>query len=195
MSAGVAGVILAGGLSSRMGRDKALVDFADRPMIAHAIERLAPQVDGLAISANGDAARFNAFGLPVLPDARADHPGPLAGVLAGLQYAASRDQALLATAPCDAPFAPRDLVARLRGDDALPAVARSPEGVEPLFALWPVALLGRVEAALAAGETSVWRLLAALGAREVAIPAVPAERWWLNLNAPDELAAADPGAS
>ena len=195
MSAGVAGVILAGGLSSRMGRDKALVDFVGRPMIAHAIERLSPQVASLAISANGDATRFNAFGLPVLPDARADHPGPLAGVLAGLHFAASRDQALLATAPCDAPFAPRDLVARLRGDDALPAVARSPEGVEPLFALWPVALLGRVEAALAAGDTSVWRLLAALGAREVAIPAVPADRWWLNLNAPDDLAAADPGAS
>jgi molybdenum cofactor guanylyltransferase len=192
---GVAGVILAGGLSTRMGRDKALVDFAGRPMIAHAIERLAPQVDGLAISANGDAARFDHFGLPVLPDARADHPGPLAGIVAGLRFAADRGRLLLATTPCDAPFAPRDLVARLRGDDALPAVARSPEGVEPLFALWPVASLGRVEAALAAGDASVWRLLAALGAREVDIPAIPGERWWLNLNAPDELAAADPGAS
>jgi molybdopterin-guanine dinucleotide biosynthesis protein A len=188
---GVAGVILAGGLSTRMGRDKALVPFAGRPMIAHAIERLAPQVACLAVSANGDAARFDPFGLTILPDARTDHPGPLAGIATGLRFAADRGCRFLATAPCDAPFAPRDLVARLRGDGALPAVAKSPDGVEPLFALWPVAMLGHVEAALATGDASVWRLLAAMGAREVDIPADPGERWWLNLNAPDELAAAD----
>ena len=194
MSAGVAGVILAGGQSTRMGRDKALVDFAGRPMIAHAIERLAPQVACLAISANGDAARFDPFGLTVLPDADAGHPGPLAGIVAGLRFAANQGFGLLATAPCDAPFAPRDLVARLRGDAATPAVARSPGGVEPLFALWPVALLGRAEAALAAGEASVWRLLTALAAREIEIPVAAAEDWSLNLNSPAELAAALHGA-
>ncbi len=191
----VAGVILAGGHSSRMGRDKALVEFRGRPLIAHAIDALGPQTQTLAISANGDPGRFAAFGLTVLSDASPDQPGPLAGVAAGLVFARARGLGAAVTVPCDAPFVPSDLIARLRtGDgDHRPSVAASERGVEPLFALWPVAALEAVEAALASGETAVWRALESLGARRVLIPVVAGRDWRLNLNSPDELAAAEHG--
>jgi molybdopterin-guanine dinucleotide biosynthesis protein A len=189
---GIAGAILAGGLSTRMGRDKAFVDFRGRPMIAHAIERLAPQVSTIAISANGDPARFASFGLPVLQDVDASRPGPLAGIAAGLVFARDNGFASIVTVPCDAPFAPRDLVARLTAtEDDKPAVAMSAHGVEPLFASWPVSTLPAVEAALASGDAAVWRLLENLGARRVAIPVSDGEDWSLNLNSPEDLAAAE----
>lgn len=189
----IAGVILAGGLSSRMGVEKALMDFGGAPVIARAIARLAPQVAELAINANGDPARFAGFGPPVIADARADRPGPLAGIAAGLAFAAAHGRDRLVTMPCDAPFAPRDLAARLmaasRGDAIV--CARSARGPEPLFALWPVSALARVEAALAHGDLAVHRLAAAIGRVDVDIGNAPGEPdWSINLNTPDDLARA-----
>ena len=190
----IAGVVLAGGKSTRMGRDKAFVDFRGEPLVGHAIKRLAPQVARVAISANGDPQRFAAFGAPVLPDVSSGHPGPLAGILAGLKFFARENGfEAIVTVPCDAPFAPRDLVARLvaarRAEGAV--VAASTRGVEPLFALWPLAAADAVEAALAQGDASVWRLLEGIGAAQVDIPVGRGADWTLNLNAPEELAAAE----
>src|SRR3954470_5466243 len=139
MTRTVAGLILMGGRSSRMGGgDKALLPFGDATILDAAIARFGPQVVTLAISANGDPARLARFALPVLPDPADGPEGPLGGVRAGLAWAASLGQVThLATVPADAPSPPADLVARLvtaAGDGA--AVATGPDGVEPLHALW-----------------------------------------------------------
>lgn len=137
----IAGLILAGGLSSRLGGGiKGLRPLAGRPMIAHVIERLAPQVQALALNAN--TAGLEGFGLPVLSDPVAGFPGPLAGLLAGLIWAARRPGVThLATAASDSPFIPRDLVARLaEGSAGCPVLARTKDGPQPVFGLWPVAL-------------------------------------------------------
>jgi molybdopterin-guanine dinucleotide biosynthesis protein A len=139
-------VVLCGGRASRMGGgDKCLERLGASTLLETALARLRPQVERMAISANGDPARFAAFGLPVLADPMPDHPGPLAGVLAGLAWAeeAGDADALLTTAG-DTPFLPADLAARLRGargDDAgTIAVAASVGRRHPVIALWPVAL-------------------------------------------------------
>ncbi len=114
MSLKTAGVVLAGGRSTRMGVDKALAPLAGRPLVAHVAARFAPQVDALFLNANGDAARFASLGCAIVADAAANAGGgPLAGIAAALRYAQSQGAAWLATAPCDAPFLPLDLVARL----------------------------------------------------------------------------------
>src|SRR5689334_18769900 len=104
----ILGVVIAGGLSSRMGREKALISLAGKPLLAHVLERFRPQVDCVALNANGDPSRFAAFALEVAPDRHADHPGPLAGLAAALHLALSRGYELVATAPSDAPFLPLD---------------------------------------------------------------------------------------
>jgi molybdenum cofactor guanylyltransferase len=158
MSAPV-GVILAGGRATRMGGgDKGLRMLGERRIIDHVIERLGPQCGGLAINANGDPARFVEFGLPVLPDSLADHPGPLAGVLAGLDWAALQGADAIVTAAADTPFFPADLVARLQ-DAAGPmglclAASHDEDGIlrrHPTFGLWPVALRADLRAALESG--------------------------------------------
>src|SRR5262245_50199392 len=111
----VTGVILAGGQSRRMGGgDKGLLDLAGKPMLAHVIERLAPQVGRMIINANGDPARFARLGLPVVPDTVPDFAGPLAGVLAGMRWSMANAPAArwIATAAGDAPLLPTDLVVR-----------------------------------------------------------------------------------
>ena len=147
------GLILAGGRARRMGGDdKALLMLRGAPMLAHVIARLAPQCLTLALSANGDPARFAAFALPVLADERADFAGPLAGLLAGLAFAKTLPGVThVATLPADTPFAPRDLVARLhearaRGADI--AVATSGGREHHLAALWPVNLVDALRRAL-----------------------------------------------
>ncbi|MBX3456711.1 NTP transferase domain-containing protein, partial [Ferrovibrio sp.] len=91
MKQDIVGVVLAGGLAQRMGGgDKCLQLLAGRPLLAHLLDRLLPQVAAVAINANGDPARFQAFGLPVLPDGIAGNPGPLAGLLAGMEWARER---------------------------------------------------------------------------------------------------------
>jgi len=191
----IVGLVLAGGRSTRMGADKALVDFDGRPLIAHVVERLRPQVDALAISANGEPARFASFALPVLADdAEYREAGPLAGIAAALAYAQAESHAWLATAPCDAPLFPRDLVARLAEAlataGAAIAAAESPRGVEPLFALWRVDLRPALGAFLAAGGRSPRQFMTAQNAARVAFPASDAGDPFANLNSRAELEAA-----
>jgi molybdopterin-guanine dinucleotide biosynthesis protein A len=127
------------------GGDKCLRLLAGRPLLAHVIERAAPQVGALVINANGDPARFAGFGLPVIADSVGGFAGPLAGVLAGLNWAAAEaaESRYVATFATDAPFFPRDLVARLlaateAGADL--ACAASAGRAHPVFGLWPVRL-------------------------------------------------------
>ena len=158
----VTGVILAGGQSRRMGGgDKGLLDLAGKPMLAHAIDRLAPQVGRLVVNANGDPARFARFGLPVVADTMAGFVGPLAGVLAGMRWACANAPSArwIATAAGDAPLLPIDLVARcLEAVEARPgaiALAQSGGELHPVIGLWPVALADDLEAQLAAGIRKV----------------------------------------
>jgi molybdopterin-guanine dinucleotide biosynthesis protein A len=142
----IAGVILAGGQSRRMGGgDKAMAVLGRQPLLAHVIDRIHPQVANLALNANGDAGRFIEFGLPVIADTTAEPAGPLAGILAGMTWAAAKVPVArwVVTAPADTPFIPRDLVARLfsvaPGGDAI-AVARSRDVRHPVVALFPLEL-------------------------------------------------------
>lgn len=131
----IVGLILAGGVARRLGGiDKTLLVLDGRPLLSHLIDRLAPQLDGLALSANGPAARFATFGVPVLAD---DRPGigPLAGVLRGLDWADTLGARSLLTVPGDTPLVPADLAIRL---SPAPAMALSHGRRHPLVALWPV---------------------------------------------------------
>lgn len=162
----VAGLVLMGGRASRMGGgDKALIEIGGRPALSWLIERFGPQVGSLALSANGDPVRFSEYPLPVIADEPGDE-GPLAGVLAGLGWAAKRPGVThLATVPGDAPLPPRDLVSRLM-DAAVegPAVAVGPSGVEPLHALWPLSLRDGLAGLARQGVSSPKRALDMLGA-------------------------------
>jgi molybdenum cofactor guanylyltransferase len=134
---GITGVVLAGGQGRRMGTvDKGLVALDGRPMIAHVLDRLRPQVDEILINANQNHGRYEAFGYPVFADAIGGFAGPLAGLHAGLAHASLP---LVATVPCDSPFLPDDLVERLasalRKDQAELAVARTFDQPHPVFAL------------------------------------------------------------
>ena len=153
-----AGVILAGGLSRRMdGREKAMIPLGDQPLIAHVIERLRPQVSDMAINANGDAARFDAFGLPVAGDVVGGHAGPLAGVLTGLRWAAGLSGVThIATVATDTPFFPTDLVAALAGAGDDPCeirLAGSGGHRHPVFGLWPLGIADSLETFLQEQET------------------------------------------
>ncbi|WP_454814619.1 molybdenum cofactor guanylyltransferase MobA [Labrys neptuniae] len=147
----VMGVILAGGLSRRMGGgDKGLSFLGGQTILERIAGRLRPQVDALFLNANGDAGRFETLGLPILPDGVPDFPGPLAGVLAGLDHAAQAGFAEVIAVPCDAPFLPEDLVARLRAGTQMGrgAVAVSAGRRHPTAALWPVHLRTALRQAL-----------------------------------------------
>jgi len=188
----IAGVILAGGRATRMGGgDKGLLLLGGRPILARVIERLGPQVDRLALNANGDPARFAPFGLPVVPDSVAGYPGPLAGVLAGMDWAAGEGASALLTAASDTPFLPLDLAARLRAAGPFAMAATPGEaGPErhPTFALWPVSLREDLRAALAAGTRKV---VAWTGPRGCATVVFPGPDAFLNVNTPDDLARAE----
>jgi molybdenum cofactor guanylyltransferase len=162
----VVGVLLAGGLSRRMGGgDKALRRLGDRTLLAHVIDRVRPQVAALVLNANGDPARFAGFGLPVVPDSVPDFAGPLAGILAGLDWAAANrpDCRLVASVPTDAPFLPRDLIARLAAGmeaaGAELACAASGGQPHPVIGLWPVRLRDALRHAVVVEEirkVDVW---------------------------------------
>jgi molybdenum cofactor guanylyltransferase len=183
-----AALILAGGQGSRLGYvDKAFLRLDDRPLIALLFERLAPQVENIAISANGDASRFAAWHLPVLSDPP-DHAtkGPLAGLAAGLAWAEQRGADTLLTVPVDTPFAPLNLHAAL---SPAAAVACYAGRQHHLVAHWPVAVRPALEKFLA--TLTAYRVrdaLALCAARPVdfAGPFDP----FLNINTPDDLAAA-----
>ena len=141
------GLVLAGGLARRMGGgDKALIRIGDETILQRALARLTPQVDGVVVNANGDPARFAPFGLPVVADSVPDFAGPLAGILAGLDWVAANRPgvAWVASVPGDCPFLPRDLVARLHdariAENKPLACAHSGDWRHPVVGLWPVAL-------------------------------------------------------
>lgn len=143
----VAGVLLAGGLARRMGGgDKALRLVGEESLLARVIARVRPQVQTLVLNANGDPARFESFGLPVVADVVEGFAGPLAGVLTGLEWAARHapDCDWIASVATDAPFVPEDLVARLlaaaEAEGADMACAASGGRPHPVFGLWPVRL-------------------------------------------------------
>jgi molybdopterin-guanine dinucleotide biosynthesis protein A len=143
----IVGVLLAGGLARRMGGgDKPLRLLAGRPLLDHVVERLRPQVADLVLNANGDPARFAAYGLPVVADSIPDYAGPLAGILAGLDWTAENrpDCRLIVSVATDAPFLPTDLVVRmdraLRDEGAELACAASGGQAHPVIGLWPVRL-------------------------------------------------------
>ena len=151
----VLGLLLAGGLSRRMGGgDKSLRPLHDRPLLQHVIERMRPQVAALVLNANGDPARFAQFDLPVVGDSVPDFAGPLAGILAGLDWAAAHrpDCPLVASVATDAPFLPADLVSGLlAGMDAQGAdlaCAASGGQAHPVIGLWPVRLRDDLRRAL-----------------------------------------------
>ena len=199
----VAGVLLAGGLSRRMGGgDKCLRPLGGRAILARVIERARPQVRALALNANGDPARFAAFGLPVVADPVEEFAGPLAGVLAGFEWArASRPLCpWLASFATDAPFVPGDLVRRLmaavEAGRARMACAASGGRAHPVFGLWPVALADELRRALVEEQVrkvDVWT--ARFRLVEVEFPfletaAGPLDPFF-NANRPEDLAEAE----
>ena len=156
-AAQVTGLVLAGGMGRRMdSRDKGLVPFRGRPMVAHVIERLAPQVGPMLINANRNTEQYAAYGHPVVGDEVGGFAGPLAGLHAGMRACATP---LIVTAPCDSPFLPLDLVARLQMamQDAIAdaAVVRTGGFAQPVFALYQVSLLPSLTAFLEAGGRKI----------------------------------------
>ena len=141
------------------GGDKGLLRLGDQPILTHVTQRLAPQVAGMALNANGDAARFDAFSLPVLADSVEGFVGPLAGVLAGLDWAAENGADTIVTVAADTPFFPFDLVPRLQlateGMIHPLALARTPDGRQPTFGIWPVALRDDLRGAVNDGVRKV----------------------------------------
>jgi molybdenum cofactor guanylyltransferase len=151
----VPGIVLAGGLAQRMGGgDKPLREIGGHSILTRVIARLEPQCESLLLSANGDPMRFASFGLPVIADGVKQYPGPLAGILAGLDWAAAHrpDVQWILSAPGDCPFLPRDLVVRLReavsAQGAELAVAASQGRSHPVIGLWKVALRDALREAL-----------------------------------------------
>lgn len=171
------------------GADKAFVPLAGRPLIAHVLDRLEPQVDRVLISANGDTTRFAAFGCPVLPDAAPR--GPLSGVLAALNAAAGLGATHVVSTPVDTPFLPGDLVPQLllaseASSEGL-ALATTDDGDHPATALWPVGLAPALSAYLAGGKAKVTGFAEA---HDAARARFADARAFLNLNTPEDLAAA-----
>lgn len=195
---GTLGAILAGGLARRMGGgDKGLREVGGRTILARVASRLGPQCDGLVLNANGDPARFAALGLAVVPDSLPGFAGPLAGILAVLDWAAVNrpDIRYVASAAADTPFLPGDLVARLHAGRAaadLPlACAASGDRVHPVVALWPVALRGDLRRAVVEeGERKVGRWSARHGIAAVSWPDAPVDPFF-NANTPEDLAEAE----
>jgi molybdenum cofactor guanylyltransferase len=191
----IAGIVLAGGLARRMGGgDKGLRLLGGRPLLAWVIERARPQVEALALNANGDPARFAALGLPVVADPVEGFPGPLAGVLAGMDWAAGQGAFThVASFACDAPFLPRDLVKRLAAAVATGAdlaCAQSLGQAHPVFGLWPLALAGDLRQALAAGVRKVDEWTARFELAQVAFAAEPLDPFF-NANRADDLTEAE----
>ncbi|AEI94729.1 molybdenum cofactor guanylyltransferase MobA [Roseobacter litoralis] len=190
------GVILAGGQSTRMGGgDKGLLDLGGGTLLSHVIERLEPQVAGLALNANGDAARFAQYGLPVLPDSIDGFAGPLAGVLAGLDWAAEKGADTIVTAAADTPFFPGDLVPRLllvsESMSHPLALATTPDAKRgrvrhPTFGVWPVALRDDLRDALRGGLRKVVLWTEQHEGREALFPVTTFDPFF-NVNTPEDL--------
>ncbi len=186
----VAAVIIAGGKSSRMGREKALIPLVGKHVLTWVIERLQPQCDAVVINANGEASRFDLFGLGVIPDALAGVGSPLAGLDAALAYGRENRFDAVLTVPSDVPFLPRDLCLRLKGCNS-PAVAASGGHVHYLTGLWHVDLLSKLKEPLASGSLRrVQDWVRMCSAEAVKWPCEPFDPFF-NINTPEDLAEAE----
>ena len=190
------GVVLAGGSSSRFGADKAAAILGKKTLLQHVCERAAPQVDKLMINRSAAAAPQLPGGYAYLPY---DWPGegPLAGILAAVEYASSHDFAHVASFPCDAPFSPPDLVSRLRAQLILAkadfCVVRSGGREHHAFALWSAACAPVLRTVFLAGSRSIWCVADALTKAVADFPSAgeaPVADQFLNVNSPEDLALA-----
>jgi molybdenum cofactor guanylyltransferase len=194
----IPGVLLAGGLARRMGGgDKPMRTILGRTILERVITRLKPQCDGLILNANGDPQRFAAFGLPVVADGVADFPGPLAGILAALDWMAAHrpEVSYVLSAAADCPFLPRDLVARLDAarelEDAELAVAASGAQTHPVIGLWSVALRDELRHALVKEDIrKIDRWTARYSLATVNWPTTPLDPFF-NANTVDDIAEAE----
>jgi molybdopterin-guanine dinucleotide biosynthesis protein A len=191
MSVGICGLVLAGGQGRRMGGvDKGLELLQGRPLMQHVIDRLRPQVDLLLVNANQNLERYEAFGCPVVPDRVGGFAGPLAGLDAGLHRT---DAPLIVTVPCDSPFLPQDLVARLAAArsavDADVAVARTGSQPHPVFALVCNRVRSHLASFLARGERKIDLWYGSLNVVEVAFD--DEAEAFANINTRAELAQHD----
>lgn len=192
------GVILAGGQATRMGGgDKGLLRLGKATLLSHVIDRLSPQVDGLALNANGDADRFAGLNIPVIADSVDGFAGPLAGVLAGLDWAAAQGAETIVTAAADTPFFPCDLVPSFQlaaeGMAHPMVLAATPDpkrgqARHPTFGLWPVALRDDLRAALNAGVRKVVQWTDRHDGR---LAVFPDEAAFFNVNTPEDLVRAE----
>lgn len=184
-------VILAGGKSSRMGGgDKCLLPLRGKPMLTHVLERIMPQCRDILVNSNSEPELFSRFGLPVAADSKDGFHGPLAGLLTGLQWAKALRAEHLVSVPCDTPFLPSDLVARLSEARARTgaqiAIAADDTRSHPVIGLWPVALASRLETDLSGGIRAIYRWLAQFPVCEVRFAA----SHFRNVNTPQDLQAA-----
>jgi molybdopterin-guanine dinucleotide biosynthesis protein A len=192
------GLVLAGGLARRMGGgDKARIRIGGKTILERVLARMTPQCGRLILNANGDPARFADTGLPVIADSVPDFAGPLAGILAGLDWAAAHapDIVDVASVPGDCPFLPADLVNRLEAARAAASVplacARSGEWRHPVVGLWPVALREDLRRALI--DEGLHKIEAWTARHGVAIadwPVAPVDPFF-NVNTPEDVAEAD----
>ena len=194
----IPGVLLAGGLARRMGGgDKPMRQIGGKTILERVIARLKPQCGELILNANGDPARFASFGLPVIADTVENFPGPLAGILAALDWAAANRPgvSLLLSAAADCPFLPRDLVSRLYQalvkDNAQLAVAASDGQSHPVIGLWSVALRGELRHALVQEDVrKIDRWTARYKLATVTWPTQPLDPFF-NANTTDDIAEAE----
>jgi molybdopterin-guanine dinucleotide biosynthesis protein A len=194
----IPGVLLAGGLARRMGGgDKPMRTIGGKTILERVIARLAPQCDGLILNANGDPARFASFGLPVIADSVADFPGPLAGILAALDWMAANRPAVkrVHSAAADCPFLPRDLVARLEAaraaENAELAVAASDRQTHPVVGLWSVHLRDELRHALVEEDIrKIDRWTARYPLATVTWPVTPLDPFF-NANTVEDIAEAE----
>ncbi|MDH4982484.1 molybdenum cofactor guanylyltransferase MobA [Hyphomicrobium sp. D-2] len=193
----IVGVLLAGGLSSRMGGpEKSLLDLGGRPMLRRVLDRMEPQVGQIAINANGDPARFAAFRYPIIADAIPGHAGPLAGLHAGLLWAQREAPAAryVATASADSPFVPLDLVQRLadaiRSSGKPCAIAAHAGEKYPVAGLWSINLADAAADALARNMRALYRFAEANDCAIVEFPALSLADIsvdpFFNVNTPEE---------
>ena len=198
MTSKIPGVLLAGGLARRMGGgDKPMRAIAGKTILERVIARLKPQCDGLILNANGEPSRFAAFALPVIADTVADFPGPLAGILAALDWMATHRPEVkwVLSAAADCPFLPRDLVARLEesraAQNAELAVAASGGQTHPVIGLWSVRLRGELRHALVEEDIrKIDRWTARYPLATVTWPTTPVDPFF-NANTTDDIAEAD----
>lgn len=188
----VTGIILAGGMGRRMGgADKGLVSFQGRPMVAHVLERLEPQVDAILLNANREIETYRRFGHPVVSDAIGGYAGPLAGLHAGMSHA---ETPLVVMTPCDSPFLPPDLVDRLQQallrEHTDVAVVKTGNWQQPVFCLCRTALLPNLTRFLEEGGRKVDRWYASL--RTVEVPFDDQADAFANINTREELACLEP---